>query len=322
MKTFDWQERLNEQISVEVNELEFQDSPAPQVISFPIPRSKPHVQSHCFEAPPEVTKTHTEPATQKPNREVKARVRKKSTNRIQPPRDVVKLADRLFYLLQPPLEVLLQRNTMELPFEPFDFQYSGVAFMFSRHAAILADEMGLGKTMQAITTLRMLLRSGHIRNVLLICPKPLVTNWQRELKLWAPEVPVSAVTGNQGKRHWQWEHDKTAVKIANYELIVRDVDVVTNLEEPFDLVVIDEAQRIKNKSSATSKAVRDISRRRSWALTGTPIENSIEDLFGIFEFVAPGAIGPNMSYRELKTELNDFVLRRTKDLVIKDMPPN
>ena len=85
---------------------------------------------------------------------------------------------------------------MEFPFKPFNFQYAGVAFLFPRHSAILADEMGLGKTMQAITAIRMLLRTGHLKNILLICPKPLVTNWQREFQTWAPEVTVAAITAH------------------------------------------------------------------------------------------------------------------------------
>ena len=303
------------------------ESPEPRILSFPVPKNKAKVSTYFFEPesslevdrPQREEKKSAAPVAQP--KQPANRGDRKSNTRIQPPKDVVKLGDRLFYMLQPPLETLLQRNTMELPFEPFEFQYSGVAFLFPRHSAILADEMGLGKTMQAITTIRMLLRSGYIRSVLLVCPKPLVTNWQRELRLWSPEVPVSLVEGSQDKRIWQWHNDKTAVKIANYELVVRDAEVVTNLNEPFDLVVVDEAQRIKNKGSVTSKTIRKIKRRRSWALTGTPIENSIEDLFGIFEFVSPSAIHPSMSHRELKHELNDFVLRRTKDLVIKDMPP-
>ena len=116
--------------------------------------------------------------------------KRNSRTRLKPSQDVIKLEDRLFYLLQPPLENLLGDKTMEFPFEPFPFQYAGIAFLFARHNAILADEMGLGKTMQSISTVRMLLRAGYIRNVLLICPKPLVTNWQREFKTWAPEVTV------------------------------------------------------------------------------------------------------------------------------------
>ena len=321
MNSIDWQQDLEQPIFVESNELDLLGGDTPPILSFPVPKGKTKVSTYYFEAESALMPKNVGPASKAGSRPRSELKKPKPKTRIQPPRDVVKLADRLFYMLQPPLETLLQRNTIELPFEPFEFQYTGVAFLFARHSAILADEMGLGKTMQSITTIRMLLRSGFIKNVLLICPKPLVTNWQRELRLWAPEVPVSLVSGNQVKRQWQWRNDNTAVKIANYELIVRDADVVTNLDEPFDLVVIDEAQRIKNKSSTTSKTVRNIKRRRSWALTGTPIENSVEDLFGIFEFVSPGAIHHSMSHRELKHELNDFVLRRTKDLVIKDMPP-
>ena len=131
--------------------------------------------------------------------------------RIKPPGDVIRLEDRLFYLLQPPLENLLGGKTLEFPFEPFNFQYAGIAFLFPRHSAILADEMGLGKTMQAITSVRMLLRSGCIQNVLLICPKPLVTNWQREFKTWAPEITVAAVKGNQDQRAWHWKSNQACL---------------------------------------------------------------------------------------------------------------
>ena len=77
-----------------------------------------------------------------------------------------------------------------MPFEPFPYQYQGIAFLYSRHAAILADEMGLGKTMQAITTIRLLLHSGQLKSVLLICPKPLVTNWKKEFETWAGQEHI------------------------------------------------------------------------------------------------------------------------------------
>ncbi len=75
-----------------------------------------------------------------------------------------------------------------MPFEPFAYQYEGIAWLFSHHSALLADEMGLGKTMQTITGIRLLLRSGQVRRILLICPKPLIPNWQREFKTWAEEL--------------------------------------------------------------------------------------------------------------------------------------
>jgi SNF2 family DNA or RNA helicase len=244
-----------------------------------------------------------------------------SRTRIKPPSDVIKLEDRLFYLLQPPLENLLGGKTMEFPFEPFHFQYAGIAFLFPRHSAILADEMGLGKTMQAIATVRMLLRAGYIKNVLLICPKPLVTNWQREFKLWAPEVTVALVKGNQHQRAWHWKNQTAMVKLANYELLTRDEALVVDPSSQYDLVILDEAQRIKNKSNATSQVVQKINRKRSWALTGTPIENGVEDLVGICEFAAKGAVSSGMTAKEVRVRVKDLILRRTKDVVMKDMPP-
>ena len=246
---------------------------------------------------------------------------KQTRTRLKPPKDVIKLEDRLFFMLQPPLESILSNRTMRFPFKPFDFQYEGIAFLLPRYSAILADEMGLGKTMQAITSIRLLLRTGSARRILLICPKPLVANWLREFATWSPEITVAAISGSQSARDWQWKHDRAMVKIANYELMIRDEETVTNLEQPFELVVLDEAQRVKNKSNSTSKVIQKIGRKRSWALTGTPIENSIEDLVGICEFVSPGTVHSGLEPRQMRTRVQDLIIRRTKDLVMKDMPP-
>lgn len=244
--------------------------------------------------------------------------------RIRPPSDVIKLEDRLQYILQPSLELLLAERSLHFPFQPFPYQMEGVAFLYPRHAAVLADEMGLGKTMQAITSIRLLLRTREVRSVLMVCPKPLVTNWQREFSLWAPEIPLLVIEGDQAKRRWQWQLPDVPVKVANYEVLRRDFDGIESAgEKPphFDLVVLDESQRIKNRSSTTSQTVRAIPRSRSWALTGTPVENSAEDLVGIFEFLAPGFLSPDMKPRRMGQTVSDYVIRRTKDQVLKDMPP-
>ena len=241
--------------------------------------------------------------------------------RIKPPGDVIKLEDRLFYMLQPSLETLIGEGALSFPFHPFPYQFEGVAFLYPRFAAILADEMGLGKTMQAITALRLLLHAGELRTALLVCPKPLVTNWQREFSQWAPELPVTVIEGDQARRRWQWKQSETPVKIANYELLQRDRDVVADLGLQFDLVVLDEAQRIKNRASATSQCVRAVPRRRSWALTGTPVENSPQDLVGIFEFLAPGYLCDDMKPRRMGKAASEYVLRRTKDKVLTELPP-
>ena len=250
---------------------------------------------------------------------------KRKVTRIRPPEDVIKLEDRLNYLLQPPLESLLADRELAMPFQPFPFQYEGVAFLYPRHAAILADEMGLGKSMQAITAIRLLLCRGEIRSVLMVCPKPLVTNWQREFQLWAPEVPALAIEGDQARRAWQWRLAEVPVRIANYEVVIRDREILEGREDgrpiPFDLVVLDESQRIKNRGSTTSEVVRGLSRRRSWALTGTPVENSAEDLVGIFEFLAPGFLSPELKPRKMGRTVSDHVLRRTKEQVLTELPP-
>jgi len=241
--------------------------------------------------------------------------------RIAPPADVVKLSERFFYLLQPDLETILETSSLEFPRQPFPFQLDGMAFLVPRHGAVLADEMGLGKSMQAISSIRLLVRSGEARKVLVVCPKGLVSNWARELADWAPEILVAVIEGDPQRRRWQWSLADVPVKVANYEALVRDRELVAELGLSFDLVVLDEAQRIKNRSSQTSEAVRAVSRRRSWALTGTPVENSADDLVGIFEFVAPGHINDRMSPKAMGAAVADHVLRRTKDKVLKDMPP-
>jgi len=246
---------------------------------------------------------------------------RKSITRMRPPGDLVRLEDRLYYVLQPPMETIIQSAKLTFPFQPFPYQLEGVAFLFPRDAAILADEMGLGKTMQAITTIRMLLLSGELKNVLLICPKPLVTNWMREFRQWAPEIPLAIIEGESAKRNWIWTNPQAPVKIANYELMMRDRDVFETNNLHFDLVVLDEAQRIKNRNSTTSEIVRSIPRTRSWALTGTPIENSVEDLVSIFEFLAPGYLRDDMHLKSLGKATRDYILRRTKDKVLTDMPP-
>lgn len=247
---------------------------------------------------------------------------KPKRTRIKPPKQALSLQDRLFYLLQPPLESWLAGQELIMPFEPFPYQYEGIAWMFARHSALLADEMGLGKTMQTITGIRLLLRSGQVNRILLVCPKPLIPNWQREFRTWAEELPIVTIEGNTARRRMLWTMPGVPILITNYESMTRDLPEIPEDEQPtFDLLVLDEAQRIKNRDSRTADVARSVNRRRSWALTGTPIENRPEELASLFEFmeVIPPRASPDL--RQLASLTEEFILRRTKDLVMKDMPP-
>jgi len=246
---------------------------------------------------------------------------KPKRTRIKPPDDALSLEDRLFYVLQPPLETWLAGQELIMPFEPFPYQYEGIGWMFSQKSALLADEMGLGKTMQTITAVRLLLRSGQVRRVLLVCPKPLIPNWQREFKLWAEELPITTLEGDIARRNMLWSMPGIPILLANYEVVVRDFEAFGEDSPKFDLVILDEAQRIKNRDSRTASMIRSIPRRRSWTLTGTPIENRPEEMASLFEFME---VVPPRSTPDIKrlTQLSEhYVLRRTKDLVMSDMPP-
>jgi len=319
-----WQTAIQRKPSISLRTTPVEIS-IPDVVSIRFARQKIDTHSFCFagnddNSPPSVVRRMRIPAPPAPS----SPTCKEPTDRVtrmRAPQDVIKLKDRLFYALQPPLETLFTSESLAFAFPPFPYQMEGVAFLCPRQAAMLADEMGLGKTMQAITSIRLLVFSGELKNVLLICPKPLVTNWQREFQMWAPELPVATIEGNGRRREWLWNMPDQLVKIANYELVVRDADFLKSSNIQFDLVVLDEAQRIKNRSSATNRAVRGIARQRSWALTGTPIENSSDDLCSIFEFLRPGVLHGDLTPRRLRKATQDYFLRRTKDDVLDELPP-
>jgi len=240
--------------------------------------------------------------------------------RLRPPTESVLFKDRLLYLLLPPLETLFSGKQVSLPFKPFPYQLEGIAFLMPRHAALLADEMGLGKTMQAIVSLRLLFHAGLIRRALIVCPKPLVHNWSRELHSWAADVPFEAIGGTTHARRSQWLVSNCPLKLVNYEVLTRDAALLEDERLHFDIVVLDEAQRIKNRESKTSQVVRSLHRSRSWALTGTPIENRPEDLVNLFAFVDAERIPADTPAKRLPQLTGDCILRRTTDQVLTDLP--
>jgi SNF2 family DNA or RNA helicase len=267
----------------------------------------------------ELPKLEREPVS--PDLPDQSKAPKKPHVRPRPTRETVHVKDRLLYLLQPPLDSLFEGKQIQVPFQPFPYQLEGIAFLMPRHSALLADEMGLGKTAQTILATRLLFHSGMIERALIVCPKPLVANWSRELKLWAPDLPFEVCTGDGADRRSTWLTSNCPLKLVNYEVLTRDAEIANSPEVKFDLVILDEAQRIKNHESKTAQVVRALNRSRSWALSGTPIENRPEDLVNIFSFIDPGRIPTGAPISRLGELTSDSILRRVKEDVQSDMPP-
>ncbi len=299
--------------------------PAPPIES--LPRAKPESEAITLEpalapAKPESEATPPEPVLAPDLPDLPPiEPRKPSRLRPRPTADTVVFKDRLLYLLQPPIDDLFRGKQVEVPFQPFPYQLEGIAFLMPRNAALLADEMGLGKTMQTILAIRLLLQAGLVRRVLLICPKPLVFNWKRELELWAADLPHEIISGDANTRRSSWLVTNTPLKLINYETLTRDEAFLREEQAQFDLVVLDEAQRIKNRNSKTAQVVKSIRRERSWALSGTPIENRPEDLLNLFDFIDPNRIPEETPAREIPRLTADCILRRTKEDACSEMPP-
>jgi superfamily II DNA or RNA helicase len=224
------------------------------------------------------------------------------------------------------------------------YQKHGVAWLhFLREngfGGILADEMGLGKTLQTLAFLSTLrtplfnpqsaMRNPH----LIICPTSLVFNWVAEARKFTPELKLLALHGPD--RHARFEQIAASdIVLTSYALIRRDAERYRGLE--FDTVVLDEAQHIKNRQTQNAQAVKAVAARRRIVLTGTPMENSVLDLWSIFDFLMPGYLGTAQDFREryewpitrekdagaqsrLARRLRPFLLRRLKKEVAADLP--
>ena len=199
------------------------------------------------------------------------------------------------------------------------YQWEGVSFLFRSHGALLADEMGLGKTVQASVALALLLDAQtDVRRALIVAPASLTLNWMAELDTWAPEVTVRRLQGDLRDRVASYMLP-IPVLVGSYEQIRADgLDRVPR--DAFDLVVLDEAQRIKDRNSTTSLACRLLPRRRSWALSGTPLENKLDDISTILAFLDP-ATPVRPTRREVTKSLAQMMLRRLKSEVRGELPP-
>ena len=213
----------------------------------------------------------------------------------------------------------IAESRLGVPAPLHEYQWDGVNFLYRSSGALLADEMGLGKTVQAAVAISLLLNTANdVSRVLIVAPASLTLNWMAELATWAPEVPVRRLEGSASDRLALY-FLPIPVLVGSYEqLRVDGLDRIP--QHTFDLVVLDEAQRIKDRSSATSLACRLLPRSRSWALSATPLENRLEDITTILGFLDP-AFGPDRSRGEVERRLEVSMLRRRKRDVRGELPP-
>ena len=206
----------------------------------------------------------------------------------------------------------------------YPFQRTGTEWLVDKAECILADDMGLGKTVQVIAALRLLFNRGHVRTAIVVCPKSLTGTWERECARWAPELGVGVLTPPAAIREEAWRVlvRHRHVLVTNYEQFRRPPAVL--LEKPPDVVVADEAHRLRNYGSQTTYGCFQLRPKRFWALTGTPLERDAQDLATLLSLVAPTKFAPTdaktLHATSLRARAAPYVLRRRKADVLNDLP--
>lgn len=203
---------------------------------------------------------------------------------------------------------------------------------------ILADDMGLGKTIQLLAVILSYVQKnkGNVKPSIIICPSSLALNWYNEIQKFTPTLKALVISDDYLERKRKIEEiGKYQVIITSYDSLKRDIDLYENY--CFKYVVADEAQYIKNNNTKNSKAIKTINAETKFALTGTPIENSLSELWSIFDFIMPGYLYKYKKFKELyeipiiknqdeekmnklKKQIEPFILRRTKSEVLTELP--
>jgi superfamily II DNA or RNA helicase len=222
------------------------------------------------------------------------------------------------------------------------YQEQGFQWLWFLHeigsGGVLADDMGLGKTIQTLTLLLAVKAAqdkadGRPFKALIVAPTSVVTNWLREMDRFAPSLTHALWHGSE-RMERQDALEEADVVVTSYALLRRDEELLAKLDLRY--AILDEAQNIKNPLSATARAAKRLKSDRRLALSGTPIENRLSEIWSIFDFVSPGLLGPLDKFEErysrpidngdakaaarLRAIIHPFILRRTKSEVAKDLP--
>jgi len=244
-------------------------------------------------------------------------------------------------LYQKEILKLEKKNSIDFSFlktELYPYQEEGVRFAVYKRAAIIADEMGLGKTLQAISIALLKKRIFGFEKILVVCPSSVKSQWEKEIEKYT-NASALIISGNRKKRQRLYSESTAFFKITNYEALLRDKLTVSEWQP--DFVILDEAQRIKNFETKTHQAVQSIPHNHSLIITGTPLENKLEDLYSIVQFSDPTLLTPlwafaahhfNLStqrknkvlgYRNLKAvyeKIQPLLIRRKKADVLDNLP--
>ena len=229
-------------------------------------------------------------------------------------------------------------NFSKIKAKLFDYQKEGITFSLFKKGNIIADEMGLGKTLQAIAVAVLKKDIYGINKTLIVCPASLKYQWKKEIERYTNEKAI-IVEGIRSERHSLYKSAGEFFIIANYEAVMRDITVIC--QYPPDMIILDEAQKIKNYDTKTSYAVKSIPKKHSLVITGTPLENNLLDLYSIMNFIDPEVLAPQWEFsmnhcyfdktkksmitgyynlQELKNKLAGYIIRREKADVIKELP--
>ena len=238
----------------------------------------------------------------------------------EPDKDGV--SERIHQRLALPLAAALPQE-LDWAGELMPYQQTGVEAFLQNERLLLADDMGLGKTIQAIAALRILHARGDLASCLVVAPASVLRQWRAELDKWAPEMSAIIVRGSRDDRAWQWRMQRD-VKMVSYDTLRSEHGNRSPIfRKKWDVVIADEAQRAKNRNP-TSAALKGLLRARSWAMTGTPIENDEAELASIMEFIDHDGEGTSPRYvpgEVLRERHRTLQLRRKKGDVLDDLPP-